>query len=81
MNQEFYKSMLLSAKDQRINEITEYQVNIDSFQLALKLIGDDQDLQEFKANVEHLLASNILEQKKSKIMHQVAITRLEELGL
>ncbi len=81
MNKEFYKSMLLTGKEQRINEITEYQVNIDNFQLALKLIGDDPDLQEFKGQLENLLASNILEQKKSKIMHDVVTTRLEEIGL
>jgi muramoyltetrapeptide carboxypeptidase LdcA involved in peptidoglycan recycling len=78
MNHDYYKSMLVSAKEFRINEITEYQVNIDNYRLALELIGEEPDLQDFKSQIQELLTSNILEQKKAKIMYEVIVARLEQ---
>lgn len=70
MNQ-YHKEMLTAAYDARIKEITEYQVNIDNFRLAIEKIGDDADLQEFKNHLSGLLSSSIIEQKKAKIMLSV----------
>lgn len=70
MNQ-YHKEILTSALDARVKEITEYQVNIDNFGMAIEKIGDDPDLQEFKTHLSGLLASSILEQKKAKIMLSV----------
>lgn len=70
MNQ-YHKEILLSALEARIKEITEYQVNINNFRLAIEKIGDDADLQEFKNHLSGLLSSSLLEQKKAKIMLSV----------
>ena len=68
---QYHKSILSSAYDARVKEITEYQVNIDNFRLAIEKIGDDSDLQEFKNHLSSLLSSSLLEQKKAKIMLSV----------
>ena len=77
MNPTYHREILTAALDARIKEVTEYQVNIDNFRLALVRIGDDPELQEFKAQVESLLASSIFEQKKAKIMLEVVQSQLE----
>ena len=77
MNPTYHREILTAALDARIKEVTEYQVNIDNFRLALVRIGDDPELQEFKAQIEGLLASSIFEQKKAKIMLDVIQSQLE----
>jgi hypothetical protein len=77
MDNKYKNEILKSALEARIKEVTEYQVNIDNFTLALERIGDDSDLQEFKAHVANLLASSRLEQKKSKIMLDVIKSQVE----
>lgn len=77
MNPTYHREILTAALDARIKEVTEYQVNIDNFRLALVRIGDDPELQEFKAQIEGLLASSIFEQKKAKIMLEVVQSQLE----
>ena len=77
MNQEYRTEILTSALDARIREVTEYQVNIDNFRLAIERIGDDAELQEFKAQIEQLLASSRLEQRKAQVMLDVIKTQLE----
>lgn len=77
MNLTYHREILTAALDARIKEVTEYQVNIDNFRLALVRIGDDPELQEFKAQIEGLLASSIFEQKKAKIMLEVVQSQLE----
>ena len=77
MNPTYHREILTSALDARIKEVTEYQVNIDNFRLALVRIGDDPELQEFKAQIEGLLASSIFEQKKARIMLDVIQSQLE----
>jgi len=77
MNPEYQKEILTSALDARIKEVTEYQVNIDNFRLAIERIGDDSELQEFKAQLENLLASSRLEQRKAKLMLEVIKFQLE----
>jgi hypothetical protein len=77
MNFAYLTEILTVALDARIKEVTEYQVNIDNYTLAIKHIGDDPELQDFKAQIEGLLASSLLEQKKAKIMLDVI---KEQLG-
>jgi hypothetical protein len=71
MINQYHKELLASALDARQKEITEYQVNIDNFGMAIEKIGDDPDLQEFKTHLKGLLSSSIIEQKKAKIMLSV----------
>lgn len=73
-----YKNELLkTAAEARIKEITEYQVNIDNFRLAIIKIEKDPELLDFKSNLEALLASSIVEQKKAKVMFEVIQSQLE----
>ena len=74
---DYHREILTSALEGRIKEVTEYQVNITNFSLAIERIGDDPELQEFKANLEGLLKSSILEQRKSRIMLDVIQSQLE----
>ena len=73
----YQRELLESSLAAREREIIEYQVNIDNFRLAIKQV-EDADLQEFKAQLQNLLASSLLEQKKAQIMHDVIKHQLEE---
>lgn len=73
----YHKELLLSALDAREREVTEYQVNIDNFSLAVERIGDDAELQDFKSNLQNLLTSARLEQRKAKLMLDVIKSQLE----
>ena len=76
MNPEYQKEILTAALDGRVKEVTEYQVNIDNFRLAIERIGDDADLQEFKQQLQGLLSSSILEQRKAQVMLEVIQSQL-----
>jgi len=73
----YHREILTSALEARTKEVTEYQVNITNFSLAIKHIGDDPELQEFKANLQELLASSAFEQRKAQIMLDVVQSQLE----
>jgi hypothetical protein len=73
------KTILQSNIDQRTQEIFEYQVNIDNYKIAIDLASNDPDLKGFVDQLNHLLETSIIEQKKSKIMLQVAEIQLKEL--
>ena len=77
MNPDYKKEILTAALDARIKEVTEYQVNIDNFRLAIIKVGDDAELQPFKENLQNLLASSTLEQRKAQIMLEVIRSQLE----
>lgn len=77
MDKQYKKEILESAIEARIKEITEYQVNIDNFRLAIEYIGDDLEMQDFKANLQNLLSTSMHEQKKAKIMFEVIKSQLE----
>lgn len=77
INHEYKKEILTSALDARIKEVTEYQVNIDNFRLAIERIGDDKELRPFKQQLQELLASSLLEQRKAQIMLGVIKGQLE----
>lgn len=71
MDQQIRQEMLETALKGRIREVTEYQVNISNYKLAIARIGDDSDMQEFKALLEELLRSSIVECRKAQLMHDV----------
>jgi len=77
MNNEYRNEIMKTSLEARINEVTEYQVNIDNFKLAIEKIGNDADLQDFKSNLKELLASSIAEQRKSQIMLEVIQSQTE----
>jgi hypothetical protein len=63
----------------RVEEVLNYQINIDNFRLALQEVErrNDPDLEAFREQLEGLLASSILEQKKAQIMLDVIASQLE----
>jgi hypothetical protein len=73
----YTKEMLTSAVEIRKKEIMEYQINIDNFRLAIDLAAQDPEMEDFKKQLEDLLRSNTIEQKKAKIMLQVIQQQLE----
>lgn len=77
MNHEYRKEILTAALDARIKEVTEYQVNIDNYRLAIEKIGDDEELRPFKQQIQTLLTSSLLEQRKAQIMLDVIRSQTE----
>ena len=75
---EFKLQTLKDALEHRKKEVIEYQINIDNFVLALELAKQDETLTAFVTQLEELLASNIYEQKKAKIMLAVVEKQLKE---
>jgi muramoyltetrapeptide carboxypeptidase LdcA involved in peptidoglycan recycling len=73
------KQILTDALSQREQEILGYQINIDNYKLAIEMAKEDPDLADFSQNLNNLLASSILEQKKAKIMYEVIKKQVEEL--
>jgi len=72
MIESFRMEILTNALEGRRREITEYQVNIDNFRLAIDKISDSEiEMQPFKAHLQTLLQENIIEQRKSQIMLEV----------
>ncbi len=78
MLEDYKKEILTTSLEGRKKEVTEYQVNIDNFRLAIAKIGDNQELAEFKTQLEGLLKSSLLEQSKAKIMLEVIQDQLEK---
>ena len=74
---DYHREILASALEARTKEVTEYQVNIINFSLAIERIADDPELQEFKTQMQGLLASSTLEQRKTQIMLDVIQSQLE----
>lgn len=77
MSEEYKQQILSTALEARQREVTEYQVNIDNFRLAIDKIGNDVELAEFKTQLEGLLKSSLYEQRKAKIMLEVIQSQLE----
>ena len=74
---EYKKEVLNRSIEGRVREIEDYQINIDNFRLAIEKIGDDAEMADFKKHLEELLKSNTYEQRKAKIMLEVARDQLE----
>lgn len=76
------EEILLTTLKGREQEIMHYQLNIDNYTLALEEIGamptdEAAELAGFADQITSLLASEKLEQKKSKIMLRVIQRQLE----
>ena len=75
----YQREILTSSLEGREKEIIEYQTNIDNYRLAIEHIGDDEELADFKLQLEELLRSSLLEQKKSKVILTVMKQQLDNL--
>lgn len=75
----YQKEILTTALEQRDREIIEYQVNIDNYQRAIaKISDDDTDLLSFRSQLQELLTSGLIEQRKSQIIRDVIAEQLAE---
>ena len=75
----YQREILTSALEGREKELIEYQVNIDNYRLALTKISDsDEELAPFKQQLENLLSSSLLEQRKSQIIRDVIAEQLAD---
>lgn len=70
--------ILKQAATSRIEEIAGYQINIDNYTLAIPLADADPELKDFAEQLRGLLASEILEQKKAKIILRVLQKQIGE---
>jgi hypothetical protein len=80
--QQAREEILQSALNARVQEVMHYQINIDNYTLALEQISakshdERAELAGFAEQLRALLASEKLEQKKSKIMLAVLKQQLE----
>jgi hypothetical protein len=73
----YQREILTTALEGRERELIEYQVNIDNYKLAIEHIGSDEELQPFREQLQELLASSLLEQKKSQIILDVIRQQLD----
>lgn len=71
--------ILTDAKIAREQEVFHYQINIDNYTLGIEQIGSNPDLQEFKAQLQATLASEIREQRKAQLMLDVINLQLTQL--
>jgi hypothetical protein len=67
------EELLASSLDARIQEVMNYQINIDNYTLALEEMGympsdERAELSAFSEQLRTLLTSEKLEQKKAQIM-------------
>ncbi len=73
----YQREILTAALEGREKELIEYQVNIDNYRLAIEHIGSDEELQPFREQLQNLLASSLLEQKKSQVILTVIKQQLD----
>ena len=76
------EEILATSLDARTQEVMHYQINIDNYTLALEEIAslpeqDREELKPFANQLRDLLASEMLEQKKAKIMLAVIKKQVE----
>jgi hypothetical protein len=74
--------ILSQALEARVQEVINYQINIDNYTIALKKIAElsteeQQELSAFAEQLRGLLVSEILEQRKAKIMLSVIEEQLK----
>lgn len=74
------QEILKNALEARHQEVLGYQINIDNYRLAIEHIdaSGDADLFDFRDQLKGLLASEILEQKKAKVILAVIERQLQE---
>lgn len=73
----YQREILTTALEGRERELIEYQVNIDNYRLAIEHIGSDEELQPFREQLQGLLTSSLLEQKKSQVILTVIKQQLD----
>lgn len=75
------KQILEAALEQRQQEVLGYQINIDNYTLAVAHIeaSGDPDLLDFMEQLKNLLKSELLEQKKAKVILAVIEQQLAEM--
>ena len=77
------KETLQASLKSRIEEIAGYQLNIDSYEKAVKKIeseyNDNENALAFKNHLQNLLAGHYREQLKAIIMKEVVEEQLKEL--
>ena len=76
------QEILLASLEAREQEVMHYQINIDNYTIALQEIEslpetERIELEGFAAQLRGLLTSEILEQKKAKIMLSVIKKQME----
>ena len=81
MENQTREEILAASLDARVQEIMHYQINIDNYTLALAEIEnlpeqDRDELRVFADQIQSLLISEILEQKKANIMLTVVKKQL-----
>ena len=75
------QEILTQALAARQQEIMHYQINIDNYTLAIEHItaSGDADLDSFKQHLTSLLATEKLEQKKARVIHDVIQQQLASI--
>jgi hypothetical protein len=75
------KQILLAALEQRQQEVLGYQINIDNYTRAIEHmeLNYDPDLEPFADQLMELLKSEVLEQKKAKVILTVIEQQLAEM--
>lgn len=68
---------LQEALKAREEEVLMYQINIDNYERAVEKAQGDPDLEGFVQQLEELLVSSRIEQKKANIMLEVIKDQLE----
>ena len=81
MENQTREQILAASLDARLQEVMHYQINIDNYTLALAEIEnlpeqDRYELRVFADQLQNLLISEILEQKKANIMLAVVKKQL-----
>ena len=75
----YQREILTTALEGREKELIEYQVNIDNYRLAIARISDDdEELLPFREQLQNLLTSSLLEQRKSTIIRDVIAEQLAD---
>lgn len=76
------QSILTDALKHRQGEVQMHQINIDNYRLALAEIAenysDDPDMADFAVQLQSLLDSALIEQRKEIIMRDVLAKQLED---
>lgn len=71
------QELLKEALKARVDEVLNYQINIDNYIRAIEKAKDDPELVEFVDRLRELLSSSLLEQKKSRIILEVIQDQIE----
>lgn len=71
MDENYKSELITNAIESRRREVTEYQVNIDNYRMAIDRIKDDAEMKEFKEHLENLLSASVREQRKAQLMLDV----------